>query len=209
MRMFGCSRGLLGRFGGIIMARTNEECGNWVVSLLEVQSADSVLEIGFGPGVAIKRLSMLADRVAGVDPSPEMIAQAQARNAPAVATGRVELRRGTPPGCRSRATPSTKRWLSIPCKFGQTPSPDCATCDESPGGWVALGFTPYSGQKNEGVTEKRQRRFRQAACGREGEEFLRARSKTVTEKHRAFDNKIRASSSLSPCRSKRVARCGG
>src|SRR6516225_7424900 len=28
------------------------------------------------------------------DPSPEMIAQAQARNAPAVATGRVELRRG-------------------------------------------------------------------------------------------------------------------
>ena len=94
MRMFGCSRGLLGRFGGIIMARTNEECGNWVVSLLEVQSADSVLEIGFGPGVAIKRLLMLADRVAGVDPSPEMIAQAQARNAPAVATGRVELRRG-------------------------------------------------------------------------------------------------------------------
>ena len=38
---------------------------------------------------------MLADRVAGVDPSPEMIAQAQARNAPAVASGRVELRRGT------------------------------------------------------------------------------------------------------------------
>ena len=64
MRMFGCPRGLLGRLGGIIMARTNEECGNWVVSLLEVHSADSILEIGFGPGVAIKRLSMLADRVA-------------------------------------------------------------------------------------------------------------------------------------------------
>ena len=95
MRMFGCPRGLLGRLGGIIMARTNEECGNWVVGLLEVQSADSVLEIGFGPGVAIKRLSMLAGRVGGVDPSPEMIAQAHARNAPAVASGRVELRRGT------------------------------------------------------------------------------------------------------------------
>jgi len=77
------------------MARTNEECGNWVVSLLEVQSTDSVLEIGFGPGVAIKRLSMLASHVAGVDPSPQMIAQAQARNASAIASGRVELRRGT------------------------------------------------------------------------------------------------------------------
>ena len=156
MRMFGCPRGLLGRLGGVIMARTNEECGNWVVSLLEVQSADSVLEIGFGPGVAIKRLSVLAGHVAGVDPSPEMIAQAQARNAPAVATGRVELRRGT----AARLPFESNAFDKAMAVNSMQVWPDAiAGLRElrrvlKPGGRVALGFTPYSGQKNEGVVEK-------------------------------------------------------
>jgi hypothetical protein len=44
---FGRPRGVLGRLGGIIMARTNRKCAAWVASLLEVQSNDKVLEIGF------------------------------------------------------------------------------------------------------------------------------------------------------------------
>ena len=156
MRMFGCPRGLLGRLGGIIMARTNEECGNWVVGLLEVQSADSVLEIGFGPGVAIKRLSMLAGRVGGVDPSPEMIAQAHARNAPAVASGRVELRRGT----AARLPFESNAFDKAMAVNSMQVWPDAiAGLRElrrvlKSGGRVALGFTPYSGQKNEAVAEK-------------------------------------------------------
>jgi ubiquinone/menaquinone biosynthesis C-methylase UbiE len=156
MRMFGCPRGLLGRLGGIIMARTNEECGNWVVSLLEVQSADSVLEIGFGPGVAIKRLSMLASHVAGVDPSLEMIAQAQARNAPAIASGRVELRRGTAASLpfesnafdKAMAVNSMQLWADAVAGLRELRRV------LKPGGRVALAFTPYSGQKNEGVVDK-------------------------------------------------------
>jgi len=49
MQMFGRPRGVPGRLGGIIMARTNSDCGAWVTELLEIGSCDSVLEVGFGP----------------------------------------------------------------------------------------------------------------------------------------------------------------
>jgi protein-L-isoaspartate O-methyltransferase len=39
--------------GGIIMTRMNEACGAWVTELLEVGPNDTVLEVGFGPGVII------------------------------------------------------------------------------------------------------------------------------------------------------------
>jgi ubiquinone/menaquinone biosynthesis C-methylase UbiE len=75
MRMFGCPQGVLGRLGGIIMARTNEGCGRWVTDLLEIRSDDNVLEIGFGPGVIIKHLSKRASvgHTAGADLSGEMV----------------------------------------------------------------------------------------------------------------------------------------
>jgi len=90
-RMFGQPRGFLGRLGGVIMARTNDACGAWVI----LSSNEMVLEVGFGPGTAIRRLSALAAHVAGVDASREMVAQAKARNAIAVKNGRVELRHGS------------------------------------------------------------------------------------------------------------------
>ena len=73
MRMFGRPHGALGRLGGIIMARTNEHCGAWVVELLEIRPNDHVLEVGFGPGVVIRRVSDLGARAAGIDLSPEMV----------------------------------------------------------------------------------------------------------------------------------------
>src|SRR5215813_2348663 len=97
MHMFGRPRGVLGRVGGIIMAKTNEACGIWVTDLLQVGPQDSVLEVGFGPGVIIQRLSKLASagHVAGIDPSREMVEQARARNATGIEGGLVDLRRGS------------------------------------------------------------------------------------------------------------------
>jgi SAM-dependent methyltransferase len=97
MQMFGRPRGIPGRLGGIIMAHTNADCGAWVTELLEIGPCDSVLEVGFGPGVIIQRLSKLAaaGHIAGIDPSQGMVAQAHARNATAIKNGRVDLRRGS------------------------------------------------------------------------------------------------------------------
>ena len=125
-RMFGQPQGLLGRLGGVIMARTNDACGAWVIELLNVASNESVLEVGFGPGMAIRRLSALAAHVAGVDPSREMVAQARARNAIAIENGRVELRHGSVGDLPFADETSTRRWRSTRCKFGRTPTPACA-----------------------------------------------------------------------------------
>jgi ubiquinone/menaquinone biosynthesis C-methylase UbiE len=86
MNIFGRPRGVMGRLGGLIMANTNKACGKWVTDLLEVGPYDSVLEVGFGPGVIIQHLSKLASvgHVAGVDPSQAMVEQARARNAAAI-----------------------------------------------------------------------------------------------------------------------------
>jgi len=61
LRMFGRPQGVLGRLGGIIMARANEKCVTWVIELLEIGPRERVLEVGFGPGVVIQRLAALAE----------------------------------------------------------------------------------------------------------------------------------------------------
>ena len=56
-----------------------------------------ILEIGFGPGLAIRELSRRATQglVCGVDHSAVMVRQATRRNAAAVRVGRVDLRLGS------------------------------------------------------------------------------------------------------------------
>jgi ubiquinone/menaquinone biosynthesis C-methylase UbiE len=157
MHMFGCPRGVLGRLGGIIMARMNEDCGAWVADLLEIGPNDSVLEVGFGPGVIIQRLSKLAcaGLVAGIDPSREMVEQARARNAAAIERGRVDLRRGSVESLpfddatfdKALAINSMQVWPDSAAGL-----PEMRRVMK-PGAKIALGFTPYSGQPNEGLTE--------------------------------------------------------
>ncbi len=97
MRMFGRPKGILGRLGGIIMARSNREFARWVLGLLELQPNDKVLEVGFGPGVGIQIMAGVASGgyIAGVDISEEMVRQATARNAEAMKAGLVDLRQGS------------------------------------------------------------------------------------------------------------------
>jgi ubiquinone/menaquinone biosynthesis C-methylase UbiE len=92
-------RGLLGWLVGWEMALrpSNRMRNSWAVGLLEVGPCDRVLEIGFGPGLAICQLSRLAARgyVCGIDHSEEMLRQARKRSARAVKAGLVDLRLGS------------------------------------------------------------------------------------------------------------------
>ncbi|MEO3867880.1 class I SAM-dependent methyltransferase [Nonomuraea sp. B12E4] len=95
VRQFGHPRGLPGRVAGWIMAHrgSNVRRNRWAVSLLDVRPTDRVLEVGFGPGIAIAELAGRATRgrVYGVDHSEVMVRQAGRRNAAAVRARRVEL----------------------------------------------------------------------------------------------------------------------
>jgi SAM-dependent methyltransferase len=98
-------RGAAGRVTAWEMAHrpSNRQRNRWVVSLLDVQPADRVLEIGFGPGVAIAELARAgAGHVYGIDHSAVMLRQASRRNAAAIGAGRVTLRNASadqlPPG---------------------------------------------------------------------------------------------------------------
>src|SRR3989441_1771583 len=91
-------RGFAGWLAGWEMAlrSSNRKRNVWAVGLLGVEPTDRVLEIGFGPGIAIRELSRRAMHglVCGVDHSAVMVRQATRRNAAAVRAGRVELRLG-------------------------------------------------------------------------------------------------------------------
>src|SRR6201996_6556128 len=87
-------RGAAGRVTAWEMAHrsSNRQRSGWVVSLLDVQPADRVLEIGFGPGLAITQLARAgAGHVYGIDHSGVMVRQASKRNAAAIRAGRVTL----------------------------------------------------------------------------------------------------------------------
>ncbi|HEX5618247.1 MAG TPA: methyltransferase domain-containing protein [Solirubrobacteraceae bacterium] len=96
VRQFGHPRGAAGAAAGLVMAHrpSNRERNRWVASLLDVQPTDRILEIGFGPGLAIAELSRRigpSGHVYGVDRSDVMLRQATRRNASAIAAGSVTL----------------------------------------------------------------------------------------------------------------------
>jgi SAM-dependent methyltransferase len=89
--------GKMGWFVGQLMAFKNRERSEWVLSRLDLDEEDRVLEIGFGPGVDIRRAAARAGYVTGIDPSDVMLRLARRRNADAEAVGRVDVRLGGMP----------------------------------------------------------------------------------------------------------------
>jgi SAM-dependent methyltransferase len=87
-------RGAAGSVTGWVFAHrpSNRQRNRWVVSLLGVRPVDQVLELGFGPGVAVAELVRAgAAHVYGIDHSGVMLRQASRRNAAAIRAGRVTL----------------------------------------------------------------------------------------------------------------------
>ena len=97
-RQFHRPAGMLGRAVGWIMANrpSNIQRSRWTVDLLNLHAGEHVLEIGFGPGLAIEQAARLVPggRVVGIDHSALMMKQARHRNRSAIEAGVVDLKLG-------------------------------------------------------------------------------------------------------------------
>jgi SAM-dependent methyltransferase len=147
---FGRPAGLLGHLVGRIMVRTpsNMERIRWTLSLMNVRPRDRVLEIGFGPGMAIELLSQMVREgsIAGLDHSEVMVRQAGRRNARAIRAGRVELRLGSASSLPRFSQPFDKIFTINSIHFWHDP----VECLRSlrmalkPGGLIAVTIQPRS-----------------------------------------------------------------
>lgn len=90
---FGRPRGVIGYVADYIMAHrsSNIERNDWALSLLAIQPTDRILEIGFGPGIAIRTLATQSRQVVGIDHSALMLGQATWRNKELIEKEKLKL----------------------------------------------------------------------------------------------------------------------
>ena len=92
-----CPHGPLGRLAGMLMERGNADMNALAIDALEIEPGDAVLEIGFGPGLALEHVAeKVRDHgsVAGIDPSALMVRQASRRLRRHVEMGRADVQQG-------------------------------------------------------------------------------------------------------------------
>ena len=164
--------GFAGRLAGWEMAlrRSNRSRNRWAVALLDVQPQDHVLEIGFGPGLAIREFARRATDglVIGVDHSEVMVRHATARNRAAVEQGRVDLRLGSVLNL-SDLNETFDKALAVN-NFGMWPEPEARLKELRralrPSGRVAIVSQPRcpgaTAETTKGVGEETAERLRNA-----------------------------------------------
>jgi arsenite methyltransferase len=96
--IFGHPRGVAGRLGGALMARSNAEQERWVVEQAELRDGEQVLVVGHGPGLGLAEAAAAVaptGHVIGLDPSATMRDMATERCLSLIRGGRVEIRDGS------------------------------------------------------------------------------------------------------------------
>ena len=144
---------------------SNRLRNHWAVSLLDVEPTDRFLEVGFGPGIAIRDAARCATRgiVVGVDHSHEMVRQATRRNRDAVHEGRVELHQMNADALR--AFGSTFDKVLVVNSLGFWPQPVDRLVDlrsiMSEGGVIAIVSQPRCPGATSKHTERAEQEIRQ------------------------------------------------
>jgi ubiquinone/menaquinone biosynthesis C-methylase UbiE len=179
---FGRPSGFWGRAAGLVMAHrsSNRRRNVWAVSLLDVQPGDRVLEIGFGPGLAILELSRMAHDglVCGIDHSELMLRQASRRNIDGIRRGVVDLRLGSVDELSAFDAPFDKVLAVNAVLFWGDPDARIEALGRllRPGGLIALAHQPR-GPGASAETSEAMGREMAAALGRAG--FTEVRVETL------------------------------
>ncbi|KON87631.1 hypothetical protein AF332_12855 [Sporosarcina globispora] len=92
-RQFEKPDGILGKLAGKIMYFENRKINKWTIQQLKINTRDSILEVGFGPGYSIRHIMDHCRHVEtdGVDVSEDMKASAAKLNDDCIQQGKVRL----------------------------------------------------------------------------------------------------------------------
>jgi len=160
--------GLVGQLAGFIMATrpSNIERNEWTLDLLALKPSDHLLEVGFGPGIAIEKASSIITEglIVGIDHSETMLIQARKRNAAAIQNGGVKLYLDTVETLATFDRPFNKIYSANVVQFWDDP---VATFKKlrtflAPGGVIATTYMPrHSGAKDADAFAKAKEVMRQ------------------------------------------------
>jgi ubiquinone/menaquinone biosynthesis C-methylase UbiE len=136
---------------------SNQDRIHWTISLLDIKPDDRLLEVGFGPGFAIKLVSkMVSDGlIVGVDHSEVMVRQASKRNAGAIRDGKVVLQLGSASNLPKFNEPFDKIFTINSIHFWNKPI-DCLKELRKllrPGGLIAITLQPRSRSATDTTTQ--------------------------------------------------------
>lgn len=97
IKQFEKPTGIFGRFVGWLLSFKNNERVNWTFEKLQLTPSDILLEVGYGSGVAIKKVAnnLTSGFIAGIDHSEIMLEQASKRNKEQIEKKIVKLECGT------------------------------------------------------------------------------------------------------------------
>jgi len=97
IKQFGKPTGTIGRFVGWLLSFKNNDRVNWTFEKLRLRPNDTLLEIGYGPGVTLNKVAdnLTLGFVAGIDHSEIMLGQASRRNKIHIEKGKAKLQCGT------------------------------------------------------------------------------------------------------------------
>ncbi len=94
-KQFSKPEGFAGWLAGMIMSLrgSNRQRNKWTVDQLRIRNGQAVLEIGFGPGLAIKQIAERHPdcKITGVDHSETMVRMATGNNRASIKNGQVKL----------------------------------------------------------------------------------------------------------------------
>lgn len=97
VKQFGKPAGTLGLVVGWLLSMKNNTRVDWTFEKLRLKPSDTLLEIGYGPGVTLKKVAdnLTSGFIAGIDHSEIMLDQASRRNKMHIEKGKVKLECGT------------------------------------------------------------------------------------------------------------------
>lgn len=150
--------GWLGWCVGQLMAVKNRSRSEWVIGLIDVQPGDCILEVGFGSGTDISRVSQLAIQgwVAGIDYSEVMLQQATKRNATAIQAQRVDLKCASAASIPYADAMFDKAFSINVAHFWTNPLAELAELHRvlKPGGLIALAIQPRNSNATETTSQE-------------------------------------------------------